>query len=232
MKLFRDMLLRTRRSLAASRPGQFQPYSHTLPDRYPWLFEFVTESLGKGSACQLLSFGCSRGDEVFTLRGYFPSANIKGIDISPRNIQVCRERARQQQMSGVSFGVAADTFTEPAQHYDAIFCLAVLCHGDLSTYGANHSDPLISFAQFSRIVAGFAYCLKPNGWLLLLTTNFRFCDTDTAQDFDVMLEADPEQLAPDVLFDKNNVLMPGERYHAVAFRKRGTGRSTSAKMGS
>ena len=232
MKLLRNMLSRTRLSFAASRPGQFQPYNHTLPDRYPWLFKFATESLGTGNACQLLSFGCSRGDEVFALRDHFPAANIKGIDISPQNIQVCRERARQRHLRDISFGVAADTFMEPGQHYDAIFCLAVLCHGDLSTNGATRCDPLISFAQFSRVVEGFAYCLKPRGLLLLLTTNFRFGDTDTARDFDVVLEADPERLAPDVLFDRNNALMSGERYRAVAFRKRGVGRSPIVAVGS
>jgi hypothetical protein len=58
-------------------PGQFQTYSYTLPDRYPWLFQFAAESLAKSTDLHLLSFGCSRGDEVFALRKYFPTAVIK-----------------------------------------------------------------------------------------------------------------------------------------------------------
>jgi SAM-dependent methyltransferase len=230
MKLLRNLLSRSRSGIENSRPGQFQPYSHTLPNRYPWLFGFAAETLGAGFAGELLSFGCSRGDEVFALRDYFPAAAIKGIDISPQNIDVCRLRAVEKRLSGVSFGVGADTFAEPAQHYDAIFCLAVLCHGDLSTYGAARSNPLISFAEFSRLVDGLARCLKPAGLLMLLTTNFRFGDTETALNFDTVLEAEPENLAPDVLYDKNNVLMPGERYRAVAFRKRGASRHPIASM--
>ena len=57
---------------------------------------------------------------------------------------------------------------------------------------------------------------------MLHTTNFRFCDTAVAGDFDVVYEADPKFLALDVLFDRNNRLMSGERerYRAVAFQKR------------
>src|SRR5579872_5303591 len=60
-------------STARSIPGQFQTYNHTLPNRYPWLFQFAAESLAHDRDLNLLSFGCSRGDEVFTLRSYFPT---------------------------------------------------------------------------------------------------------------------------------------------------------------
>ena len=68
---------------------------------------------------------------------------------------------------------------------------------------------------------------------MLHTTNFRFCDTQVAQQFDVVLEADPTELAPDAVFDRNNRLLEGARYCAVAFRKReatvaGTTRAGSA----
>jgi 2-polyprenyl-3-methyl-5-hydroxy-6-metoxy-1,4-benzoquinol methylase len=184
------------------------------------LFEFAAANLANTAACNLLSFGCSRGDEVFALRGYFPGADIKGIDIAEENIAICRARALEGRVARASFAVAADTLAEPSAHYDAIFCLAVLCHGDLSTYGAQRCDPLIRFEEFSRVVADFDRCIKPGGLLLLLTTNFRFCDTPTSGNFDPVLEAEPERLAPDVLFDRENRLLPGETYRQVAFRKR------------
>ena len=122
------------------------------------------------------------------------------------------------------------TSAEPSEYYDAIFCLAVLCHGDLSTYGARRCDHLIRFEEFSRVVGDFGRCLKPGGLLLLLTTNFRFCDTEVSGNFDTVLEADPEKLAPDVLFDSDNRLLPGEKYRAVAFRKKSVNRRERASM--
>jgi 2-polyprenyl-3-methyl-5-hydroxy-6-metoxy-1,4-benzoquinol methylase len=200
--------------------GRFQAYNHTLPDRYPWLFQFAAAQVGDGGAVRILSFGCSIGDEVFALRRYFPTAGIKGVDIDPRNVAACVQRAKAQNMSGMSFAAAAGTEAEPSGCYDAIFCLAVLCLGDLTTSGAQHCDPLLHFEDFERMVTDFARCLKPGGLLLLHTTNFRFCDTSIFAEFTPVLAAEAGQLAPDVIFDRDNQLLAGERYHAVAFRKR------------
>jgi SAM-dependent methyltransferase len=199
--------------------GRFQAYNHTLPDRYPWLFEFIRSRVADEAATRLLSFGCSIGDEVFSLRNYFPAAAIKGIDIDPGNIELCIARLTSANSGAISFAAASNTRGETSGSYDAIFCLAVLCLGDLTISGAQRSDPQLKFEDFDRMVADFARCLKPEGILVLHTTNFRFCDSSVAGDFDVVLEADAAQLAPDVLFDRENKLMTGERYYPVAFRK-------------
>lgn len=199
------------------RKNRFQPYRHTLPDRYPWLFRFASEAVRDGADVRLLSFGCSKGDEVFALRTYFPDALIKGIDINPLSIARCRVRARRSR--GLEFSVGSNTSGEAAEGYDAIFCLAVLCHGDLARSGAARSDPLMYFEDFDRVVRDFARCLKPGGVLFLHTTNFRFCDSAAAQGFTPILEAAPDQMATDAQFGRDNRRIAGERYHAVAFRK-------------
>ncbi len=200
--------------------GRFQPYAHTLPDRYPWLFDFAEAALADREAPRILSFGCSRGDEVFSLRRRLPGATIKGLDIDPANIGACRIRAPHDGDERITFAVASSVEAEPAEAYDAIFCLAVLCHGDLTISGARRSGPLMRFADFERAVTGFARCLGPGGYLFLHTTNFRFHDTPTAANFDVVLKAAPEQMAPDPFFDRSGRLLPGERYLPVGFRKR------------
>jgi 2-polyprenyl-3-methyl-5-hydroxy-6-metoxy-1,4-benzoquinol methylase len=206
----------------APLPGQFQPYNYTLPNRYPWLFEFAKASLANVQDLRILSFGCSRGEELFALRNYFPGAAIKGIDIDPRNIALCRARAQTQGALDLTLDVAATTLAEAPESYDAIFCLAVLCHGDLSADGAEQRcDALLRFEDFERTVTDFARCIKPGGLLVMHTTNFRFCDTSASREFDTVLEAHPAQLAEDPVFDRDNRLMEGERYRAVVFRKRG-----------
>ena len=215
--LWREGRLELRRRLRRPVEERFQPYPHTLPDRYPWLFDFAAAALDDVPAPRLLSFGCSRGDEVFSLRRRFPDAAIKGLDIDPANIAACQARPHDH---GVSFEAASNTRGEPSGGYDAIFCLAVLCHGDLTIKRARKSEPLLRFGDFERTIKDLARCLKPGGFLFLHTTSFRFCDTTVAGGFEVVLEAGPEQLAPDVLFDQDGRLMPGERYHPVGFRKR------------
>jgi SAM-dependent methyltransferase len=168
---------------------------------------------------------------VFTLRHYFPSAAIKGIDIDPRNIAHCLARARREACANVTFAAAATTEAEQAESYDAIFCLAVLCHGDLAATGARRCDPLLRFEDFERTVTEMVRCLKPRGLLFLHTTNFRFCDTSASKEFDSVLEAGPAQLAPDAVFDRDNRLMEGVRYREVAFRKRGTAAGNTTNSG-
>lgn len=221
-QLLRDGYFLLYRTLRKPLAGEVQRYDFTLPDRYPWLFGFASEHLRQRQSMRILSFGCSRGEEVFSLRSYFPTATIKGIDVNPRNIARCLARLRKEQAEGVDFVVAAGTQGEPAEHYDAIFCLAVLVNGDLTRTGAQRSDPEFTFERFERIVTDFARCLKPGGLLLLHTSSFRFCDTTVAAGFKVVHEAQPQDLAPDPLFDRDNRLMPGERqrYRAVAFQKR------------
>ena len=198
---------------------RFQPFNHTLPDRYPWLFSFARKTLGDGPDRRLLSFGCSVGDEVFSLRRYFPTARIKGIDIDPRNIAEARRRARGLGLMALNFAAGDSVAKEPPEFYDAIFCLAVLCNGTLTTTGAERSDPVLTFATFERTVEDLARALRPGGLLCLVTTNFRFCDTRIAAGFDLALDIAPGLLAPDVLFDRDNRLMRGVRYTEVAFRK-------------
>jgi len=217
LQLIRD--LREKVGWRAS-PNRFQPFNHTLPDRYPWLFSFVRERLGDGPDRRLLSFGCSVGQEALSLRRHFAEAAIRGVDIDPNNIAACHRLERDD----IEFALADSTAGEADDSYDAIFCLAVLCNGKLTSRQAARSDPLLHFATFERMVEDFARCLKPGGLLCLVTTNFRFADTAAADGFEPVLHIDPSQMAPDLLYGRDNRLLKGERYTEVVFVKKHIGR--------
>jgi hypothetical protein len=74
-RLAADRVYRNVMWLYLVRPkGAFQPFNDTLDNRYPGIFEFAQAELGAASAIRILSYGCSTGDEVFSLRRYFPRA--------------------------------------------------------------------------------------------------------------------------------------------------------------
>jgi SAM-dependent methyltransferase len=164
--------------------GSFQPFNDTLQDRYPHIFNFVSSTLGAERNLKILSFGCSTGDEVFSLRQYFPHADIKGVDINPANIAVCRRRLKRVPDAGISFLTACSTEAEPPSSYDAIFCMAVLRHGSLGLPDVTRCDHLICFADFARAVADFERCLKPGGLLIIRHSNFRLCDAPAGKAFE------------------------------------------------
>lgn len=207
--------------LRLTRPrGIFQWVNTTYANRYPRIFRFVREQLGDDGTAKILSFGCSTGEEVFTLRSYFPRAAIKGIDINASNIAVCRKRLRAAPDARISFETKDSMAGEPDAAYDAIFCMAVLRHGGLTRPDITRCDHLIRFADFAATVAEFRRCLKPGGFLVLRHSNFRLTDAPAAADFEVVLRVKP--LPPErlTLFGPDNRRLPGVSDPDTVFRKR------------
>jgi SAM-dependent methyltransferase len=171
VRLYRCLAYPSYRSvwrLKRDRPDNlFQPYSTTQHNRYPRIFSFVAKRLSGIAVPRLLSYGCSTGEEVFTLREYFPSAEIVGIDINPRNVAVCRKRLKRSGDTRIRFEIAGSPAIQPAFAYDAVFCMAMLRHGDLGATNAENCSGLIRFADFERTVTGLCRCLKPGGFLVL-----------------------------------------------------------------
>jgi 2-polyprenyl-3-methyl-5-hydroxy-6-metoxy-1,4-benzoquinol methylase len=198
--------------------GAFQPFNDTKHDRYPVIFSFVQSVLGGDSAVRILSYGCSTGEEVFSLRQYFPSAVIKGIDINRANIAVCRRRLKRSPDAGLSFAVAPSTTAEPSAGYDAIFCMAVLRHDKLGRPGVIRCDHLIRFEDFAHAVTDCERCLKPGGLLIIRHSNFRFCDAPIAQAFETILRLPHNAKTP--LFGSDNRLLASGGYLDTVFRKK------------
>ena len=196
----------------------FQPFNDTLDDRYPEIFRFVQSKLGAASEISILSYGCSTGDEVFSLRRYFPRATIKGVDINPANIAICRRRLRNAPDAAIAFATAHSTAAEPASAYDAIFCMAVLRHGSLGLPGVARSDHLIRFEDFAHAVADLDRCLKPGGLLIVRHSNFRLCDAPIAYRFETVMRIPSGAQTP--LFGPDNRLLPDSEYPDTVFRKK------------
>ena len=215
----RRWLLRARHRIV---PGDnlFQPSNDTEPDRYPAAFAYVRDQLGNGEDLRILSFGCSTGDEIFSLRRYFPSAWLKGIDISRGNVADCEKRRRAASDDRMAFAVAGSTAGEPTAHYDAIFAMAVFRHGDLSGSDAQSCRHRITFSAFESTVADLARCLRPGGFLAVEFSNFRFCDTEVAGQFECVLQVPKAPYHPQVpLFGRDDRRLDIAGYDDVVFRK-------------
>jgi len=224
-KLWRLLIDRPYRNLMwlyLLRPkGAFQPFNDTKANRYPRIFGFVQSQLGADSEVKILSYGCATGEEVFSLRNYFPRAVIKGIDINPANIAVCRRRLQKTRDTAISFETASSTNAEAGDSYNAIFAMAVLRHGSLGEPGVTRCDHLIRFEDFARTVEDFKRCLRPGGLLIVRFSNFRLCDTPAAADFETILRVPlPAATQKTPIFGPDNQLMAGIDYPDTGFRKK------------
>jgi SAM-dependent methyltransferase len=222
-RILADPAYRSEWLLRRAKPANlFQPVSLTRFDRYPHIFSFVKDRLSGVAAPRLLSFGCSTGEEVFTLRKYFPHAEVVGMDINPRSIAVCRKRHARSGDPRIRFELASSAEAEPESYYDAIFCMAVLRHGDAGVSRPENCACLICFDDFEKTVHGLCRVLRPGGFLIIRHSNFRFADTTAAADFDVALAVAPKgQGEATPLYGRDNRLLADCVYHDTVFRKRG-----------
>lgn len=170
---------------------------------------------------RLLSFGCSTGEEVFSLRRYFPAAEIVGIDINPWAIAVCRRRlAAVGGDPRIRFVQAANLDGLGAAAFDVIFCMAVFRHADLGAAGISRCDPVLRWADFQSAVAELDRCLAPGGLLAIMLSNFRFKDTATAARFETVFTIDLPSGARDTpLFGPDNRRICDGPYNEAIFRK-------------
>jgi SAM-dependent methyltransferase len=198
-----------------------QPSPVTKYDRYPEFFAFVRDQLATTAAPRVLSYGCSTGEEVFSLRPYFPAAHLTGIDINPYNIVQCKRRwqaaGSDPEIQFLCAGSPTDTLDE---YYDAIFCMAVLRHGALQAAQPERCDAILSFAQIDSLVSDLACALKPGGYLIVWNCHFRFTDMTAASGFDVALTSVDTGGGNSPLYGRDNCRLDVPEYRDAVFRKR------------
>jgi SAM-dependent methyltransferase len=223
-RLFANRVTRSLGARLASgtrRLGQYQRDAATRIDRYPLAFRFAHDQLRDDASLRILSFGCSTGEEVFTLRRYFPDAAIKGIEVDPARIRICRERLRERGDASISFECAADATGESAESCDAIFCMAVFRDPALDAPATSSTEGHVSFGDFERGVADLLRCLKPGGLFFVEHSNFRVSDTISAAALEPVLHADPARSGNRPgLYGRDGKRIHGAEDLALGYRKR------------
>lgn len=198
----------------------FQYNPLTASNRYPRIFTFIREQLAHGSSLRLLSFGCSTGEEVFSLRTYFPGAFIKGIDINAANIDVCRDcHRRRGNDPAIEFEQKHSAAGEDANSYDGVFCMAVFQRPPLRRDRMIATcEPSLRFKDFERTVASLAACVRPGGYLVIRHSMFRFADAECASGFRLILSVPfTDVFSP--CFGRDNQRLPDAVDEEVVFQK-------------
>jgi hypothetical protein len=179
----------------------------TRMDRYPVIFNACQSYLGERKDLNILSFGCSTGEEVVTLRSYFPSARIVGSEINPKSLNICHARKVDKRI------VFIDSNPDHILHeapFDAIFCMAVLQRTPdlVKREGIQNLDQIYPFSKFEAQLEELDALLKENGIMVVHNTQYQFLDTSIASKY-IPLVGSPESVCTGFRFDRNANLIQG-----------------------
>ena len=201
------------------RPGDVhQTTPLTWRDRYPEIFARCARALQVREDIHLLSYGCSTGEEVLTLRQYFPDAHITGAEINPRNLALCR---RLPVDGRIVFVPSEHAAIEERGPFDLIFCMAVLQRTPHAVEAQRMTSlsAIYPFEKFDRQVSELDSFLKTGGVLVIHHTQYVFTDASVATTYDVVPSLEPP--ANDgPRFDRNSRLVESAVSSGSIYRKR------------
>ena len=194
-----------------------QTSNWTAMDRYPAIFKASRDYFenSEANALKILSFGCSTGEEVFTLRRYFSSAHILGVDIIEKNLEAAREKNTDER---IHFAYSDPETLRTLGPFDAIFCMSVLQRSELNRGDVASSKKIYSFHKYDEQIKQLDAVLAPKGLLVIYSANYRFCDARVASTYEV-IKMDPPEFDETPKFDANSMRIEGKPYTDVIFAK-------------
>jgi len=171
-------------------------------NRYPELFQETRKALGEqaDSQIRILSYGCSTGEECFSLRRYFPHSKVVGVDINKSNLAIAQ---RKNHDSNIEFSFSNETNIKMAGPYKAIFCLSVLCRWEDTKFLQN-CERVYPFKKYEASTEFLASQIEKGGLLIIYNSNFRFEDTRVFNEFDVVDTPSVSDSGFVVKFDSSN----------------------------
>ncbi|MEP7347532.1 MAG: methyltransferase domain-containing protein [Gemmatimonadaceae bacterium] len=201
--------------------GVHQTTVVTWMDRYPTIFSACRDFFAGVPDIRILSFGCSSGEEVLTLRQYFPTAYITGAEINPRNLTRCRQLKVDDRIAFVHSERAAIERLGP---FDLIFCMAVLQRTPhkVQSEGITSLKEIYPFEKFDRQISELDAFLKKDGLMVIHHTQYLFTDSSVATKYDVLDWIDglgAEQGSDGPKFDRNSALIGNAARDKSIYRK-------------
>jgi hypothetical protein len=167
----------------------------TWSNRYPELFDLAARLAP--DATRILSFGCSTGEELVSLRKRFPSAEIVGAEINARSRAIARRKIR---------GDARTTVVAPHAlkgAFDLVFALSVFQRdpkGIASLVEAKHLAARYPFSRFDEGIREVTGRLRSGGLLCITNALYRVEDSSVSAQLEPIHDSpamDRVLLAPD-----------------------------------
>ena len=163
-----------------------QVSTYTIKDRYPVLFKAISKELKSIENPKILSFGCSTGEEVFSLKELLPSAEIIGVDI---NMWCIKNAIKRNVYKDCRFYHSLDVDWQMVDHYDCILALAIFQKTIHRNPNINQSNLTFQFQKFSDSINDLDKLLNLQGLLAIDHSDYLFEDSILAKNYTVLKDA-------------------------------------------
>lgn len=167
-------------------------------DRYPAIFSVCRDYFAAKEDLRILSYGCATGEEVLTLRRYFPAAFLTGAEINGSSLSIARSRATDARMVFVESEAGRIQAQGP---FDAIFCMAVLQRtpSRIEQAGIRDLKQIYPFEKFDAKIAELDAWLKKGGLLVVHHSQYSVADAAAGSKYEPLAAA-------------RHILNPGPRF--------------------
>ena len=159
-----------------------QTASTTFMNRHPDIFEFLKEKY-KEKDVRILSFGCSTGEECFSIRKYLPKAHIIGVDINPKSIKTATENPLKD--SKMEFIKLNPSELIQIDKCDIILALSVLCKNP-EAQELKDIKSIYPFSRYDLMIKQLDKILQKDGTIIIRSSNFRFRDSSVFNKYEVI----------------------------------------------
>ncbi len=148
----------------------------TIYDRHPEIFSEIKRKINDDEDIKILSFGCSNGTEIRTLREkYFSDAIIDGYDIKKELV-----KSNNEENSDPKINYYSDCSELEARSYDIIFCMSVLCIWPL------RKGEVYPFDLFDESLTDIDELLKVGGYIVIYNSTYRFSDATVSDKYEAV----------------------------------------------
>lgn len=177
----------------------------TFMNRYPEIFSACRSYFDGKENIKILSYGCSTGEEVLTLRHYFPNAQIIGAEINKRSLSICKSLPENKK---TTFIYSTPNELEKHGPYDAIFCMAVLQRKPHLITDKNiiSLKKIYPFEKFEQQLIELDKLINPQALLIIHFTQYSLSDTTIASKYEALGNYNQDSYGLSV-FDRNSNLI-------------------------
>lgn len=176
----------------------------TAINRYPKIFSGCKDYFKDKDNINILSYGCSTGEEVVTLRSYFPNATIVGAEINSHSLKVCKSRKLDNK---IKFIISKPSEIKKYGKFDIVFCMAVLQRTPvmITSQGITSLKKIYPFEKFEKQIVELDGYVKKEGLLVVHFSQYDFMDTFVSKKYKALGDYNQDDYKSSV-FDRNSEL--------------------------